>query len=194
MACAWVIQMFIFLIFFTDLEKLNAADGFSKPSQEGSPVVTSADSGYHGNTNRVDYDEDIYKELVDDNADRRSINSAASSRSPAFNPDNLIETAEDYIVEGPRSRSQTPKFDHRLHEKHSNSHSSPLNTGRPVTENGASSLSVAIETSYGAVDSSTCIPSEDGQNCRGSREYIYSRESSIVDFSHGKLRFMYQGT
>ena len=193
MACVWMVQLVVFLSLYTDLSKLEVNTDHHK-SHEGSPVLRSSEGRKRGNTSRVDYDEDIYKEiLANDSADRRSINSAGSSRSPYFDSDNLIETAEDFIVEGHQgSRSHTPNT-HQNHDNPKNSNHTIL-TNNAQGQSGANSCkNVTIETDYGTFDGNSSLLGDEEQNSRGSQDYIYSRESSVVDFSHGKLRFMYQG-
>lgn len=184
MACVWAIQIFILVFIYTDLHKLVPKE---KPAFPSSQMIKPLEDQHYDDILRTDYDEDIYKEIGPEAMDKKSINSAASSRSAINDPDDLMETAEDFMTNGRRKfRSLTPN-------SAIGSSRSVLNGAigrRSASANGA----LGIEADYGTFDGSLTLADE-SRSRSGSQEYIDSTEEGLVDYLEGKskLRFMYHG-
>ncbi|XP_045161310.2 uncharacterized protein LOC123526283 [Mercenaria mercenaria] len=183
MACVWTIQIFILAFLYSDLDKLvkkEKSTGSQSQGQTARPLEDQYSSAY-----RTDYDEDIYKELGADTCDRKSINSNASSKSPFNDPDDLMETAEDFMTDSRRRfRSLTPSG--------IGSSKNALNGvigQRSASANGV----VAMETDYGTFEGSLTTPVDENRCHLGSQEYINSTEDGLVDYLEGKskLKFIY---
>jgi hypothetical protein len=185
MACVWTIQVFILAFLYTELDKFAQKEKSVVSPGQGRMVRPLEDQ--YTTLDRTDYDEDIYKELGSEPNDRKSINSSASSRSHVNDPDDLIETAEDFMSEGRRKvRSLTPNL---------GASSSKISLNGSIGQRSASANAiVGMETDYGTFDGSLTTPVED--RCHlGSQEYINSTEDSLVDYLAGKskLKFIYHG-
>lgn len=184
MACVWAIQIFILLFIYTDLHKLVPKE---KPPCPSSHSTKPLEDHHYDDIIRTDYDEDIYKEIGLEATDKKSINSAASSRSAINDPDDLMETAEDLMTNGRRKfRSLTPN-------SAIGSSRSVLNGAigrRSASANGA----LGMEADYGTFDGSLALADE-SRSRSGSQEYIDSTEEGLVDYLEGKskLRFIYHG-
>ena len=189
MACIWTIQLLVILFMYTDLHRIMMT-----------PVARQPGVNVPNERSRsVNYDEDIYKQInVSENCDKVSINSHMGSRSktPLSDPDDLIETAEDFIEGHQRSQSCPPYAPNSSFTKpRSGSYDDLKNQSVGTRNNSAAKGQIAMVSDYGSLGSLEGGALEEGRGRTGSEVYAEQRESSLSDYLQGKsrLRFMYRG-
>ncbi|KAL4220986.1 hypothetical protein ACF0H5_019251 [Mactra antiquata] len=183
MACIWMVFFFLFVSLYTDLHKLKKVS----EKKRSSPKVkrSRSDEVVQGHAiDHTDYDEDFYKEILPGPSDTKSINSQASSRSGTNDPDELMETAEDFMNEEFKdSRAFSP--DRRCHRNARQTSMNGLSSGKTI--DGHTNME---DGGYGAIENGIM---DERRSRNGSQDYIDSTEEGLVDYLHGKskLKFMY---
>ena len=176
MSCLWLIQTFIVLFIYTDLHRLKESPKHVHKSHHhyGTTSDRTFGNSLPRTAARIDYDEDIYKQIGSpNNSTPKRTGSQASTpvhSSYSSSADSLIETAENVIT------NQSENINSPSHG---------------ATEFAIGDGSVAIETE-GLVNGSLTYEEKLRSS---SQEYIDSQEGSLNDYLQGKskLRFMYHG-
>ena len=175
MSCLWLIQTFIVLFIYTDLHRLKQSPKHLHHKSHHHYGTTS-EGAFSNSGARIDYDEDIYKQIGSPNdysPTRRTGSQASTPRrcDSSSDADSLIETAENVITY--QSTNNLNSYSHG------------------ATDVAIGNTHVSIETE-GLVNGSL---SYEEKLRSGSQEYIDSQEGSMNDYLEGKskLRFIYHG-
>lgn len=172
MSCLWLLQTFIVLFIYTDLHRLKQSPRHVHKSHHnyGATSDRNFENSVQRPTARIDYDEDIYKEIASQSNSPIKVTGSQTGQtgspiscSSTSDADSLIEDAENVIS----NQSGFKKI------------------------NSPSHGAAAIEN-QGLING--CFRHEERMRS-GSQEYIDSQEGSLNDYLQGKskLKFIYHG-